>query len=112
MERGLIIKKEWLDRIFDGGKVWEMRSTRTSVRGRVGLIESGTGLIVGEAFIFNVLGPIPNSHLMANKGKHQVNIEDIGKWRYAWEIKDAIRYKKPIKYQHPKGAVIWVKVNI
>lgn len=49
MEKGLIIKKEWLDKIFDEGKVWEMRSTKTNVRGKIGLIESGTGTVVGEA---------------------------------------------------------------
>ena len=49
IERALIIKKEHLDKIFDDGKVWEMRTTKTSITGRIGLIESGTGLIIGEA---------------------------------------------------------------
>ena len=51
MDKGLIVKKEWLDRILDKGKVWEMRTTPTKIRGVVGLIESGTGLIVGEVEI-------------------------------------------------------------
>jgi len=108
--KGLIIKKKWLDLIFDNGKIWEMRCTKTSIRGRVYTIEAGSGLITGETNIFNVLGPIPNSHLMANYSKHQVDIEDIGKWRYAWELKDSIRYEKPIPYKHPQGAVVWVNL--
>jgi hypothetical protein len=53
--KALIIKKEWLDKIFDEGKVWEMRTTRTKVTGKIGLIESGTGLIIGEAEIIGYL---------------------------------------------------------
>mgnify|MGYP003341256152 FL=1 len=49
MERGLIIRQSWLKKIFNDGKIWEMRSTKTDIRGKIGLIESGSGLIVGEA---------------------------------------------------------------
>lgn len=51
MKRALIIKKKWLDKILDEGKVWEMRATKTKVRGKIGLIESGSGMIVGEAYL-------------------------------------------------------------
>jgi hypothetical protein len=46
---GLIIKKEWLDFILDGGKTWEMRSRPTKKRGDILLIQSGSGLVVGRA---------------------------------------------------------------
>ena len=36
MEKGLIIQKVWLDKIFDEGKTWEMRSTKTNVTGKIG----------------------------------------------------------------------------
>lgn len=49
--KGLIIKKEWLEKIFNNGKHWEMRSTRTNVRGIIKLIESGSGEIVGECML-------------------------------------------------------------
>lgn len=42
MDRGLIIRKPWIDYILDGTKVWELRSTRTKIRGEIGLIEAGT----------------------------------------------------------------------
>ncbi len=51
MTRALIIRKEHLTNIFDNGKVWEMRSSKTNARGRIGLIEAGSGLIVGETFL-------------------------------------------------------------
>ena len=53
MERGLIIQKIWLDKFFDEGKTWEMRSTKTKVTGKNGLIEAGSSLIVGEV---NLIG--------------------------------------------------------
>ena len=55
MEKGLIIQKVWLDKIFDEGKTWEMRSTKTKVAGKIGLIEAGSGLIVGEAVTFLII---------------------------------------------------------
>ena len=51
MERALIIQKPWVDLILDNIKIWEMRSTKTNVRGKIGLIEAGSGLIVGEAIL-------------------------------------------------------------
>jgi hypothetical protein len=111
IERALVVKGEWLERIFDNGKVWEMRSTSTSIRGRIGLIESGSGLVVGEVSIIDVLGPMPNDHLLYHTDKHQIQINDVGTWRYAWVLKNPIRYGKPIRYKHPRGAVVWVKLG-
>lgn len=110
MQKALIIKKEWLDKIFEHGKVWEMRSTNTKIRGKIQLIESKSGTIVGEC-------ELVDSHKLSEEekkdaiDKHQV--EDttlLDKWCYAWHLKNAIRYDKPIPYTHPKGAVIWVNV--
>jgi hypothetical protein len=110
MEKGLIIKKVWLDKIFDEGKVWEMRTTKTKVRGKIGLIEPGTGLIVGEA---NLIGcshiPIKPNDKYFNKHKVE-DTELLKKWKYPWILADAKRYKEPIPYKHPQGAVIWVKL--
>lgn len=32
---GLIIKKQWLDKILAGEKTWELRGSNTKVRGRI-----------------------------------------------------------------------------
>ena len=111
MERALIIKKVWLDKIFDDGKVWEMRSSKTSITGKIGLIESGTGLIIGEV---NLIGcserVVPKSKGLIKYHKVE-DLQLLDKWKYAWFFSDAKRYKKPIPYKHPRGAVIWVKIN-
>lgn len=109
-ERSLIIRKPYIDLILDNKKVWEMRSRKTNIRGRIGLIEAGSGLIVGETIIFDC----SNEHisgLEANAFKEYHQIEDVNllkKWCYIWHLKCTQKYKYPVPYQHPKGAVIWL----
>ena len=111
IDRGLIIREPHISKILSGQKTWEMRSTHTKRRGVIGLIEAGTGLIVGEAEIIETYGPLLIIHLQQNKDKHQCELKDLDdKWRFAWALKNARRYDKPIPYSHPKGAVIWVKL--
>jgi len=111
MERALIIKKEWLDKIFDGGKVWEMRSTKTNICEKIGLIEQGTGLIVGECWITGSLPAIETDYAArVTKALHCVDdLSLLKKWKYPWMLSESKRYEDPIPYKHPKGAVIWVK---
>ena len=110
IDRALIIKKEWLDKIFDDGKVWEMRSTRTKVRGKIALIESGSGLIVGEANLMYCSDKPISNHPSQFKYHQVEDAELLKKWKYAWGLSCAKRYEKPIPYNHPQGAVIWVKL--
>ena len=110
MEKGLIVQKFWLDKIFDEGKIWEMRSTKTKIRGKIGLIEAGTGLIVGEAVLLGCSDrPIkPNDKYF---DKHKIeDIQLLKKWKYPWLLAEAKRYDEPIPYKHPQGAVIWVNL--
>ena len=110
MNRGLIIKKEWLDKIFDEGKIWEMRSSKTSIRGRIALIESGSGLIMGEVDLVDCSDK-PIARYQSQFKFHKVEDTDLlKKWKYAWILHSPKRYAEPIPYTHPKGAVIWVKL--
>jgi len=87
-----------------------MRSTKTKYKGLVALIESGSGLIVGDAKIVGCSKePIPKSERLIKHHK----VEDLNlldKWKYAWYLKKARRYEQPIPYTHPQGAVIWVNL--
>lgn len=111
MQRALIIKKEHLDNIFDNGKTWEMRSGPINIKGRIGLIQSGSGLIVGEVtLVCCVKYGLPV--LDAFRAQHQVeDIDLLKKWPYAWVLEGPLRYDKPIPYKHPQGAVIWVDLT-
>jgi hypothetical protein len=112
MERALIVRKEWSDKIFDefDPKLWEMRSFKTKVRGTIGIIEAGSGLIVGsveiETCYHDKIAPI-EKFIKYHKVK---DLSLLEKWCYAWVLSNAKRFDEPIPYKHPKGAVIWVKM--
>ena len=108
--RGLIIRQPWIGRILDGSKTWEMRSAPTKVRGRIALIEQGSGTIVGECCIVGC--PQPSIPIERFTAWHQVYNRDLlKKWRHPWELEQVKRYDKPIPYKHPQGAVVWVDLE-
>lgn len=110
MDRALIVKKPWIDLILSGEKTWEMRSRKTHLTGWIGLIEQGSGLIVGKAFLTGSI-EIDELEFGENFSKHRIN-DDILLRRYSWvwEFEQAERFETPIHYKHPIGAVIWVKI--
>lgn len=108
--KALIVKKEWLEKIFNDNKTWELRSRNTKIRGKIKLIESGSGTIIGECELVDSI-KITEKDFFDNLNKHKVNdVSVLKKWNYAWVIKNARKYDKAIKYNHPKGAVIWVNI--
>jgi len=111
--KALIIQKQWLDMILDGSKTWEMRSRPTKVRGRILLIEAGSGHIVGECVLDNSLTtPLSERQRVIFQGCHRVtDLKLLEKWCYPWILRSAKRYDKPIPYTHPKGAVVWVNID-
>ncbi len=111
--RALIIKKHWLDLILSGEKTWEIRGSNTNVREKIGLIESGSGMVVGECELIDSI-KLDNDLFEKNKDKHCIDssLHDISyKTPHVWILKNAKRYDKPIPYKHPQGAVIWVKLD-
>lgn len=114
----LVIKGHWLDKIFDENdpKDWEIRGCRTNKRGKIFLAQSGTGMIMGETNLVDCIeldlvdfktGEI---HHKIHEGFHHGKLPYTN--TYAWVFKDSVRYDKPIPYDHPQGAVIWVKIPI
>ncbi len=111
IERGLIIDERWIEKILNGSKTWEMRSTKTKIRGDVALIKKGTGTIVGIAEIYDCIS-CDSEKLPLAVGFHGIppsmpNVFD--KWNVAWKLR-AVERLEPIPYQHKQGAVIWVKL--
>jgi hypothetical protein len=105
----LIIKSEWLFKIFNTQKVYEMRSTATKKIGPIGLIKSGSGLIVGSAYL-NGCFKIDPDRFASTLRYHQVpDFELLKKWPWAWVLSEVEKFETPVKYSHPQGAVIWVK---
>lgn len=116
MDKGLMIKSPHIDNILAGQKTWEMRTKPTKVRGRIALIKSGSGTILGEATVVDCIGPLTLRDKQANMSKHLISPErlelpEVAKYVYAWVLEDAKAYPKPLPYDHPSGAVIWVDLR-
>jgi hypothetical protein len=109
--RALIIDEPHISRILAGEKIWEMRSRPTKIRGRIGLIRKGSGLIVGSAFLCRVGKVITDANAADTIQFHMVkDLPRLKKWKYPWVLGDVKIFSEPIPYKHPRGAVIWVKV--
>lgn len=113
--RRLIIRDPWIDLILSGKKTWEIRGSKTKVRGEIALIRSGSGMVYGTCKLVNVIGPISLRQMRMQFERHRVPLENLKgglpyKNTYAWVMEDARRLKDPIPYKHPQGAVIWVKL--
>ena len=123
---GLSVKRRWLREIFAKRKKWELRGTMTRKRGRIGLIESGSHHVVGEARVTDCMKiaekgrsgrwryfPTGRSFLKTYQN-HRCRPTDFRDLRYtkvyAWVLEGVVKYKKPVSYYHPVGAVIWVKL--
>jgi len=114
--RALPVKQPWVDTILSGGKTWEVRSTRTTFRGRVHLAQSGTGMLVGEVRITDCIA-VTKAMLARCVKKHRITRDHsraVANYRrvFAWVLADAMRYSSPISYRHPPGAVIWVRTDV
>lgn len=77
MERALIIRKPWIDRILNNGKTWEKGSRTTKVRGEIGLIEA---VLSGCAHC-----PLTEFERVITVEHHQVeDLDLLKKWGYPW----------------------------
>ena len=113
--RGLVIRPYWIDLILKGKKTWEIRGSRTMIRGTIGLIPSGSGTIVGVCEVVDCIGPLSARSFRTNAAKAGMRPSEaqLGHYSktYAWVLKSPKRLGKPVRYQHPSGAVIWVSLE-
>lgn len=113
--KGLIVKQPWIDGILNGRKVWEIRGSRTTIRGPIALIQSGSGLILGTATLIDCLALTPDDYHQA-EALHRIPQTVDRPLPYArifaWALADHRRFDNPIPYSHPLGAVIWVNLPL
>lgn len=114
--RGLLIGQPFADWIVDGKKTWEIRGSATRIRGRIAIIASGTGTVIGTCELCDVVGPLSIADYRA--GLRKLNARSstrrtlpYGDHTYAWVLRGAKRLRKPVPYDHPRGAIIWVKLG-
>jgi hypothetical protein len=114
--KALIIASPFIERILAGTKTWEMRSTATKQRGRVALVRKGSGLIVGTVDLTDSIGPFTTAEMLDSTDRHGIEPARIlsgliDKWKHAWVLSNVITLQRPVSYQHPAGAVIWVSLT-
>lgn len=111
---GLIIKKKWLDLIVSGKKTLEIRgSNTTKIDQDIYLLESGTRRVRAICKIYATY-PISCSNWSEEREKHCVDIsyrdlKNRYKNPYAWVLSNIEPMDDILYYEHPQGAVIWVK---
>ncbi|CAJ1395303.1 unnamed protein product [Effrenium voratum] len=129
----LVIKKRWCDKIFDGGKVWEIRGSWLKKRGRICIAQSKSKTLVGEVTVVGCLKVgrwtedgqlVPwsdaeqdrQSFIGAPENLAKHCVEDLSLVKgyprvFAWVLERAERYATPVPYQHKVGCITWVKLH-
>ncbi len=106
------IREPWIYMILEGKKTWEIRSKNTIKRELVGLIRAGSQTVVGTAFLSDVIKITP-ALAKANAAKMGMTLKGalscVGD--NAWVLKDVVKFKNPVPYKHPYGAVTWVTLD-
>lgn len=109
------IQTPMIDMILDGEKKWEIRSKFTKKIGPVALIRSKSGTVVGTATISEVIQLTPqlayeNTAIMGFRPITKEEAKELD-GQYAWVLKDVVKFKTPVPYKHPSGAVTWVTLD-
>ena len=114
-ERGLVIRQPWIDRILEGKKTWELRGKPTQVRGEIALIQGGSCTVVGSAWVVDVQCPLSAEALRAADQQGRIGLDEAEAMdypnTYAWVLEDVTRLPEPVPYQHPRGAITWVRLD-
>ena len=112
--RLLVVKPPFAQQIVRGVKTWELRSSNTDIRERIGIALSGSKTILGEASLVDVLKLDANA-LAANFDQHQVPQQHLNQFVsnpvFALVLERACEYQMPKPYEHPLGAIKWVQVS-
>jgi hypothetical protein len=113
--KALLIRPAPLAMILDGRKTWEIRGSKTKIRGTIALIPSGSGTITGLCDLVDCIGPLSANQFRRNSAKAGMRRSEaeLGRYKntFAWVLDNPRPLKKPLPYKHPSGAIIWVKLD-
>ena len=88
----LFVRHPYAGWIVDGVKPVEYRTMQTKIRGRIGIIQSRSGLVIGDVEITGC--------------KYNEELD-----YYEWELANAHRYATPVPFTWKSGAVVWINVE-
>lgn len=120
IERTLMIMREPLAQIFGGVKTWEVRTQRTTKSGRIALSEKGAAQIVGSCILHGVIGPLSLAEMRRSARRmgmtrtrasaYWSEMKADGRQVFAWELRGVRRFRSPVPFKNPSGAVTWAKL--
>ena len=113
--RALVVRVPWASMIVQGTKSWEIRGAATTIRGTIAIAAKGTGTIVGVCSLVDVRGPLSADEYAASRTLRgaggELSSPSLPYGRtYAWVLSDPRPVIPHIRYPHPSGAVIWVRL--
>lgn len=114
--RGLIIRDPYATQILNGEKRWEIRGRATQIRGTIIIIKSGTGCAFGTVNLKQVLGPLALDDLTRSSELPLAEREEFSSGglpysrTFAYVLDNPRWFDAPVRYQHPNGAVTWVRL--
>ena len=105
------VGRQFAQLIISGAKKWEVRTRNTHLRGRVSIALSGSQKLLGEV---TIVGSVRMTiSMIENYEMHRIkNLEAVPQnvfW--AWVLQHPCPYPVPIPYNHPKGAISWVRLD-
>ncbi|MBO4647112.1 MAG: ASCH domain-containing protein [Lentisphaeria bacterium] len=89
----LFVRAPFAGWIVDGVKTIEYRTRQTNIRGRIGIIQSKSGTVIGTV---EIAGCEWNEEL-----EH-----------YEWKLANAARFAEPFPFPPKNGAVVWIDLDV
>ncbi len=116
IEKALIVAEPWISLILDGKKTWEMRSQNIKIRGDIGLIRKGSGLVCGVVKLTGCGDPLTPEEMIKHFDRHKIPAHmiesgQVANWNTPWILQDVRKFASPVRYTHKSGAVTWVNLD-
>ena len=110
--RVFTINTQWLNRILEGQKTWEIRSNRLKQLGPTHLSPSGSRHIVGSCDVVDSIS-LTRPVFRDNVDKHLLRSFSDVKYKnpHAWVLANVKPIDPPLLYKHKRGAVVFVKTH-
>jgi hypothetical protein len=113
--KATIIREPYISHLLRGAKTWEMRSRPTAIRGQIGLVKKGSGLVVATAQLVDCLPKLDAREYARTETYHCVAPDEqpnaiAAGWVYPWVLEDIRPLLPPVPYRH-NGGVSWVNLD-
>lgn len=113
ISKGLIINEKWAKLILQGKKTIELRGSNTKIRGKIGIIISGSKKVYGTVDVIGCIEINKDEYYrLVDKHCYPFDFDTIKyKKLYGWILKNANFYEQPKPYNHKLGCVVWVNLE-